>query len=118
MSELDPGSVATTYVHAWTTGDFATARSLLRDDVTFVGPLGTTDGAEDAMAGLQRMSEMVKGVDQKQVIVDGGDVCVVYDLLTESAGAIPTAGWYHVRDGRIDAIQAFFDPRPLLAGRG
>ena len=24
------------------------------------------------------------------------------------------AGWYHVRDGKIDTIRAYFDPRPLL----
>ena len=44
MPRSDASSVVTTYVKAWTSGDFDTARSTLRDDVAFVGPLGTADG--------------------------------------------------------------------------
>jgi limonene-1,2-epoxide hydrolase len=25
-------------------------------------------------------------------------------------------GWYRVRDGRIAALRAYFDPRPMLGG--
>jgi limonene-1,2-epoxide hydrolase len=115
MSRTDAGSVATRILQGWTTGDFDTVRSLIHDDVTFVGPLGTTDGAEEFVAGLQRMTEMVKSAEVQQVIVDGEHVCVIYDLITEtSAGTVPTAGWYQVRDGRLAAQRVYFDPRPLL----
>jgi ketosteroid isomerase-like protein len=48
------------------------------------------------------------------VIVDGDDVCLVYDLATTKFGIIPTAGWFHLRDGKITSIRVFFDPRPLM----
>jgi len=50
------------------------------------------------------------------VAVDGEDVFIVYDLLTDVADPIPTAGWYRVRDGRIASLRVYFDPRPLVGG--
>jgi len=31
----------------------------------------------------------------------------------EQAGTIPTVGWYHFRDNKIDSVRAYFDPRPM-----
>jgi hypothetical protein len=36
-------------------------------------------------------------------------------VLNTSAGAMPTVGWYHVEDGKVASIRAFFDPRPLVS---
>jgi limonene-1,2-epoxide hydrolase len=96
------------------TRDFDMTRALLDDDVTFRGPLGETVGAEDYIAGVRRLAELVDRADIVQVIADGDDVCLIYDLVTKSAGAIPTVGWYKLREGRITSVRAFFDPRPLL----
>lgn len=110
----DPASVAAACLEAWTTGDFATTRSLLHDDISFAGPLGATEGADDYVRGVQGLSRIVKGAERRRVIADGDDVCIVYDLVTDTAaGTIPTAGWYHVRDGRIASIRVFFDARPF-----
>jgi ketosteroid isomerase-like protein len=114
MPDSAPSSVARTYVHAWTTGDFDTTRRLLHDDVTFVGPLGTAEGIEACMKGLQGLAKVVHGSKEQKVIADGADVCVIYDLVTTSSAAdVPTAGWYQVRGDKISAIRVFFDPRPL-----
>jgi hypothetical protein len=51
------------------------------------------------------------------VIADGDDVCLIYDLVTVPAGTVPTAGWFRLRDGKIAAIQVFFDARPLDPAR-
>jgi hypothetical protein len=56
----------------------------------------------------------VQRVDVKNVAGEGDDVCVRYDLVTESA-TLPTVGWYEVRNRKVRSIEAFFDPRPLLA---
>jgi limonene-1,2-epoxide hydrolase len=118
MPTTDTGTVATTYVGAWTSGDFDTARSTLHDDVSFVGPLGTVDGIDECMRGLQGMKQMVEGAEVHKTIADGDDVCVIYDLVTNTpAGTIPTAGWFQLRDGKIASIRAFFDARPLDPGR-
>jgi len=113
----DPRAVSTKCLRAWTTGDLETTRSLLADDVTFVGPLATTHGVDEYIEGIGHMAEIVEGAIEKKVIVDGEDVCIVYDLITTSAGTIPTAGWYHVHDGKIDSVRAFFDSRPFATAR-
>ena len=118
MPATDTGTVAATYVEAWTSGDFDTARSTLREDVSFVGPLGTANGIDECMRGLQGMKQMVDAAQVHKTIADGDDVCVIYDLVTNTpAGTIPTAGWFQLRDGRIASIRAFFDARPLDPAR-
>jgi ketosteroid isomerase-like protein len=111
VSQTDAESVATDCLQAWTTGDLETARSLVHDDVTFVGPLDTADGIDAYMSGLQELAKIVRGADQKKVIAAGDHVCIVYDLLVASSRPVPTAAWYHVRDGKIASVSAFFDAR-------
>jgi ketosteroid isomerase-like protein len=116
VSGFDAEAIVTKCLGAWTSGDFATTRSLLRDDVSFVGPFGANEGVEDYVAQLEGLSKIVRGAEQKKVIVDGDDVCVLYDLLTIPAGSLPTSSWYHIADGKIDAVRTFFDARMLTQG--
>jgi ketosteroid isomerase-like protein len=109
----DAVTIATTCLRAWSSGDFDTARSLLRDDVTFAGPTGTDRGAEAYLSGLVELAQHVRGADPKKVVVDGDDVCIMYDLVTEAAGTVPAADWYHVAGGKIDSVHTYFDARPL-----
>ena len=109
----DPGTVVSTYVASWTSGDFDTTRSTLHDDATFVGPLGTAEGIEECLQGVQRLKQIVESSVQHKLIVDGDDVCLIYDLVTTVAGTVPTAGWFQVSDGRIRSIRVFFDARPF-----
>src|SRR4029450_11235796 len=73
MSGSDASSIVTTYVKAWTSGDFDTARSTLRDDVTFIGPLGTADGVDECMRGLQGLKQIVETSEQRKVIARATD---------------------------------------------
>jgi ketosteroid isomerase-like protein len=119
MARSDAGAVASTCLKAWTTGDLATTRSVLADDVTFVGLLGETDGIDAYMRGIEGLAKIVERADQQQLIVDGDDVCIIYDLVTSTPPAtLPTEGWYHVVEGKITSVRAYFDPRPLLADAG
>jgi ketosteroid isomerase-like protein len=118
MPAHDPKTVATECLTAWTTGDLDRTRALLHDDVTFTGPMASTEGVDDSMTGIDKMSAIVTRADQNEVIADGDDVCIVYDLVTndDPPATIPTIGWYRLRDGKVSAVRAFFDPRPLLGG--
>ena len=109
----DTKTLATTYFRAWKEKDFDTLRSILGDDVTFRGPLGRADGAEECVAGLRGMSQMVTDIVIRKMFVDGPDVLTWYDLHTTKAEPTPTANWSHVEDGKITRIEALFDPRPL-----
>jgi hypothetical protein len=49
-----------------------------------------------------------------KMVVEGPDVVTFYDLRMEGIEPMRTAIWSHIEDGKITAIQATFDPRPLL----
>jgi SnoaL-like domain len=110
----DAGTLAATYYRSWQARDFATLRSILADDVTFRGPLGTADGADACVAGVEGMSRMVTDVVVRHIFGEGDDAVTWFVLHTEMAPPCPTATWIHAVDGRIATIEATFDPRPLL----
>jgi hypothetical protein len=86
---------------------------MLTADMNFRGPLGQTEGADAYVAGLEGLSKAVDGAENVRTIADGDDVCLVYDMVIDGE-PIPTVGWYHFRDGKIESVRAFFDPRPML----
>ena len=56
------------------------------------------DAAEDHMSGIQEFAEHIKDTHVVKVITEGDDVCIIDDLVTDSA-------------------RGFFDPGPLTSGR-
>lgn len=111
----DTKRVAEAYFDSWLKKDFETFRSLLADDVTFDGPLGTAADADECVAGIKGMSRIVTDIVVTKMFVDGPDVLTWFDLHTNDAPPCPTANWSHVEDGRITRIMVAFDPRPLVS---
>jgi ketosteroid isomerase-like protein len=114
MSE-NPRSIAATYFTAWKDRDFDRLRSVLADDATFRGPLGTADSGAECVAGLRGMAEMLIDIDVVKVFVDGGDVLTWFELHTDKAPPTPTANWMHIEDEKIVRIRVTFDPREIIA---
>jgi hypothetical protein len=110
--------VADAYFEAWRAGDFVRLRSILADEVTFDGPLGHASNADECIAGLQRMSQLITDIVIRKTFVDGPDVLTWFDLHTAKTGPLPTVNWRHVEDGKITWIRVTFDPRPLTSGSG
>jgi ketosteroid isomerase-like protein len=110
-----PTQLAETYVAAWTSGDVETLRSILADDVTFRGPLGTADDADACVAGLRGMAQILTDLVVHARAADGPDVLTWFDLHTSIAPPAPTVSWMHVEAGRIARIRVTFDPREILA---
>jgi ketosteroid isomerase-like protein len=116
MDAQDPRTVAETYFRAWKERDFPTLRSIMADDATFRGPLGTADDADACVKGLEGMSKILDDIVVQHVFVDGQDVLTWFDLHTTVAPPAPTANWQHVEDGKITRIRVTFDPRALTGG--
>jgi uncharacterized protein YbjT (DUF2867 family) len=112
----DPRALATGYFEGWVAHDFDRVRTLLADDATFSGPLGTASSGDECVAGLEGMAKMMTGLDITRMVVDGPDVMTWYDLLVSGAPPTPTVNWMHVENGRIRRIRATFDPRAILSG--
>jgi ketosteroid isomerase-like protein len=110
-----PAETVERYFDAWTSKDFETARSLLRDDLSFTGPLETLDNADALVASLQGLAQVVTGAERRGLLAEGEEVSVIYDLHTVPVPNAPVSEWYTVRDGKIASIQAFFDARPFAA---
>jgi ketosteroid isomerase-like protein len=112
----DNGEIARGYFRAWKDRDFDALRAILADDVTFRGPLGTADGAEECLRGLRGLAEIITDIVIRHVFVDGPDVLTWYDLHTKVAPPAATANWSHIENGKVTAILATFDPREIVAG--
>jgi hypothetical protein len=108
----DASTVVARYFAAFGSGDIAAARRLLWDDLSFHGPIDTFNNADDLMKSLSALAPIVKGIQQRKVLVDGDDIATFYDMLTPM-GTSPIAEWHHVRDGKIDSIHVYFDARPF-----
>jgi hypothetical protein len=59
---------------------------------------------------LKMMGQKRGRYDIEKVFVDGDDVCVVYDFVTEKA-AVFFCSWYQVEASKITSIRTIFDPR-------
>jgi ketosteroid isomerase-like protein len=112
----DPATLAETYVTACQAHDWETLRSILADDVTFRGPLGAADDAEQCLAGLKGMARTLDHIEVHARLSDDTDVITWFDLHSTVAPPTPTANWTRVRDGKIAAIRVTFDPRATLDG--
>ena len=69
------------YFEAWKAGDFARVHSILADDVTFDGPLGHASNADECVAGLRRMSQIVTDIVIRKTFVDGPDALTWFDCI-------------------------------------
>ena len=112
---VDPASLAAAYFDSWKAKDFDTLRSLLSDDATFRGPLGTAANAEECIAGLRGLRQILTDVVIHKMLADQHDVMTWFDLHTSVAPPAPVVNWMHCVDGKVRAIRVTFDPRELIA---
>jgi hypothetical protein len=101
------------YLNALNDENFPLAKQYVSEDFSFDGVLGSRKGSDSYMSDMEKMRLKY---DVKKAFADGNDVCVWYDV-TMSGTTVPTAGWYHVKSGRITTLKVVFDPRPVLAGK-
>ena len=93
--------------------DFKSARSYLKDDVSYVSPLNSFDRAEPYLKYNESLH--LPKPDIKKVFADGDDVCLIYEMtLTTPPVTLPVSFWAHVDGGKISSIRLVFDPRPFI----
>jgi hypothetical protein len=109
-------AVVETYFTAWQAGDIDTLRSILADDVSFVGPLATLDNADDCARSVGQLAKITTGITVRHRFVDGDDVLTWFDLRINDLPPTQVANWSHVENGLITRIRVTFDPRAMLAG--
>ena len=109
----DSAGIVELFATAMSSGDFGTARSLLADDLHFLGPIDEFNRADDYLGALQKLFSMVRSVENQATVAQDAEVVRFYVLDTPVARA-PVAEWYTVKDGKIAELRAYFDARPFV----
>jgi ketosteroid isomerase-like protein len=116
MTSTNASEIVESYRAALGKGDFASARKLMQDDMNFQGPIDTFNKADDYLEATRKLASIIQRIDLKKVFVDGDDVCVLYDMVTNTpAGTAFIVEWYQVKGGKIASMRAVFDARPFAA---
>lgn len=103
-----------TYHHAWTSGDFTTARECLADGLDFRGSIDAFSTADDFIVALKQFKQMLRSVTIVQSFYDAEGAALLYDCDTASpAGLLRTAEFFTVSEKKISAIRLVFDASAL-----
>jgi hypothetical protein len=102
------------YLQAADRRDFQSARSYLSDNISYVSPLNSFDGAEPYLKYLEHLN--LPNLDIKKEFADSNDLCILHEY---KVGTPPVTSlvcsWFHVDDdGKISSIRNVFDPRPYV----
>jgi hypothetical protein len=109
---------ATDVVMAWQQGverrDYQSVRGLLSDNISYVSPLNSFDGAEPYLKYLEHVN--LPKFDIKKEFANSNDVCILHEY---KVGTPPVTSlvcvWFHVDHyGKISSIRVVFDPRPYV----
>lgn len=114
MGSMKTTTIAKTYFDSWNSRDFERLRTILADDVTFSGPMGTASGADDFVASLSGFAELLDGISVEKMLADDHDVLTWFYLHPKDGEPLPVVNWCHIEDDRVQRVRVTFDPRPLL----
>ena len=107
---------ALAYLEAVGKQQYDKLEQLLAPDLRFKGPAMTRASAQDFIGALKRLAAIHLRNEVKRVFVDGDDVCVIYDFVTDTtAGALPTIEWLRFDGERIRSIDLYYDRMPWQA---
>jgi hypothetical protein len=114
----EPAHVAREYVEAVGDKDLGRVEALLAADVEFIGPAMTLSSATDVLTALRRIGAILVRNEIRRVFVDGNEVCVIYDFVTDTAiGTVPIVEWLRIEAGRIRSVKVYYDRVPWIAPR-
>ena len=111
------GDILKKFYAAVAAKNIATARTYLNDDLLFLGLFETYHNAEEYLAALTKLLQVVVRLDVKKIIAQGNDVAVFFELETKAPAAATTlvAEWHQIKNGRISHVESAFDGRPFAA---
>ncbi len=110
MESRTPQAIADAYFEAWRSKEFGAVRRLLHDDLSFQGPYDRFNSASDFINAVTQLAGLIKTLEKRNVLVNGQDVCTIYDLVpVKDAANVTMVELYHVADDKITSIRVIFD---------
>ena len=114
MSRPTPRQTVDAYFEALGARDFDRVRACLSDDRFFYrSPISHFDRADTFVNNISRVGPILEAIERRKTFCDGNDVCCIADFKTRmgSLQVTPVVHWVTVEDGKIVAIETFFDAR-------
>jgi hypothetical protein len=109
----DRKTLTVEYLNAVGKHQYDKVEALLAPDLLFRGPTITRTSAKAFLGALERLGAIHVRNDVKRVFVDGDEVCVIYDFVTDTpAGALTTIEWLRFEGDRIRSIDLYYDQLP------
>lgn len=87
----------------------------LHPDVVFESPLGRYQRVAAFRKGLADFVPILKSIEVVRLTADD-ETCAAVLRIDTIFGMIPFLEYFHVVDGQIVSIRAYYDPRPILDG--
>lgn len=107
--------IANCYFESWKKQDFEKIRSILSEDVNFVGVMGEAEGVDACIKGMQGLANIITDIVIQHMWIDESNILTWYELYTsKSPKSLTVANWCHIENDKIKKIRVTFDPRPLL----
>ena len=110
ISSTNSKQIVLDFIEAMNQLDYEKARTYVTNDLSFVGVLGTRNGADAYFSDMQKMKFKY---DIIKAFADGDDVCLIYNI-NMGTETIFCFGWYQLQNEKIKTFRVVFDPRPLL----
>jgi len=105
----DPRALAVAYIEAVGQKQFDRVAELLHPNVEFLTSGRSIRGVPAYVDALRRLAPIIVRNDVHAAIVDGNDVAVLYDFVTDTpAGTVSTIEWITVDAGRIRTSRLIF----------
>jgi hypothetical protein len=113
-----PKELAKAYIDAAGKSQYDQLPQLLQPELEFRGPYVTLHSADDYIAALRRIGAVRLRHDVRKIFVDGDEVCVIYDFVTNTAaGAVPMIEWLTFECERLRSIRLYFDREQFAPAR-
>jgi hypothetical protein len=97
------------YIDAVGQKQFDLVTELLHPDVEFQMSGKTIRGVNEYVSAQRSVGPILVRNDVKNTVVDGNNVCIVYDFVTDTTvGAVPSVEWITVDSGRIRSVRLIF----------
>lgn len=112
MGESDAERIVAVYLDALEDRDFERLRSYLSDTgFSYRSPVSVADDADVFIIIISRIGPILESIERVRTFVDGNDVCNILKFRTtmESLKEVPVVQLTTVADGKIVAMEVFFD---------
>ena len=112
--DINPKEIVLEFLEALNRKDFKSARNYVSDNVSYIAPLNSFNGAEPYFKYVEHLN--LPKLDIKKAFTEGShDVCILWEVNYSTPPApIFVSAWYQVHDGKISSMRLVFDPRPFL----